>query len=187
MTPGTIIEMDGYALNTGVNHKGEPVDYLGSTSVVGRLVSFDDVRKPLRCKVRKVQVCVTEASTYFIVETDIEYTEEEQKILHRKYHAFGMGHINRIIHQELRPIEFFTQSYFFCDTTAFLQSKLQAMDNHHCFNIKKVVEKGHKDGVFMKVKTNSWPYVDIKFNKKRVKSWLKQNINRLKNKKYLLV
>lgn len=106
LTPGTIIEMDGYTQPNGLNHKGESDDFLKDTTITQRLISFGDVRPPLRCKVVRIRVCISDNKPYMLVDTDIEYSEKEQEILKTKYHAFNMRHINRIVHKEPEPVTY---------------------------------------------------------------------------------
>ena len=186
MTPGTIIEMDGYALSNGINHRGEEVDYLKHATVAPRLINYDDVRPPLRCTVRKVITTFTEGEPYFIIETDVEYSKREQKILRRKYHSFGLGHINRIVHKEPASVTYCFQLSCFCDLQNTLNNKLQALDPHHCFDLRAIVNKGVKDRVFFQSRITNWPFTETKYSKKRLMSWLKQNINRFKQKEYLI-
>ncbi len=185
-TPGTIIELDGYALTNGLNHNGEKAEYLKDATVTARLIGHDDVRPPLRCTVRKVITAITENGTYFIVETDVEYSKKEQEILRRKYHSFGLGHINRIIHKEPASILYEVQLTTFCNVQNTLVNMLQTIDPHHCFNLREIVNKGIKDRVFFQSRISNWPFTETKFSKKRLASWLKQNINRFKQKEYLL-
>ena len=186
LTPGTIIEMDGYTQPNGLNHKGESVDYPQDTTVTSRLISFGDVRPPLRCKVVRIRVVVSDTGPYMLVDTDLEYSEKEQEILKTKYHSFGLGHINRIVQKENVPVVYRYALFPFEDLTGVLYNRLQMLDNHHCFDLRAIVEKGVKDGVFHKTKTSCWPFVQAKYSKKRMIAWLKQNINRFKQKGYLM-
>lgn len=188
-TPGSVIEIDGYTLCTGVDHKGEKRDYLRNQTVLSRMPSFGDVRPPLRCKVRKVHTIVSDVYSglpYFIVETDVPYNEKERKLLRRDYHSFGLGHINRIIHKEPASVVYQINLSTLCEFSNMLITKLQSMDNHLCFELNAIVKKGVSDGVFRPYKTKEWPYTAIDYSKKRLASWLKQNINRFKQKKYLI-
>jgi hypothetical protein len=186
LTPGSIIEMDGYTLTNGINHKGEVAEYLKDTTVAARLIGFGDVRPPLRCKVTKIITCVTENQPYLIVQIDLEYSKKEQEILKSRYHSFGLGHINRIIHKEPAPVTYCFQLLAFGDVSNMLAAKIQKLDCHNCFDLRAIVEKGVKDGVFHKTKTPCWPFVQAKYSKKRMIAWLKQNINRFKQKDYLM-
>ena len=188
-TLGTVIEMDGYTLCNGLDHTGEKKDYLRDSTVQSRMPSFGDVRPPLRCKVRKVHTIVSDVYNnmpYFIVETDVPYSEKERRILRRDYHSFGLGHINRIIHKEPTSVVYQINLNTLCEFSNMLIAKLQSMDNHFCFELNAIVKKGISDGVFRPYKTKEWPYTAIDYSKKRLTSWLKQNINRFKQKKYLI-
>lgn len=194
-TPGTVIEMDGYTLCNGLDHTGEKKDYLRDSTVQSRMPSFGDVRPPLRCKVRKVHTIVSDTYSglpYFIVETDVPYNEKERKILRRDYHSFGLGHINRIIHKEPTSVVYQINLNTMCEFSNMLITKLESMDNYFCFELNAlvrlnaIVKKGVSDGVFRPYKTKEWPYIAIDYSKKRLASWLKQNINRFKQKKYLI-
>ena len=186
LTPGSIIEMDGYTLTNGINHKGEVAEYLKDTTVAARLIDFGDIRPPLRCKVTKIITCVTENQPYLIVQTDLEYSKKEQEILKSRYHSFGLGHINRIVQKENVPVVYRYALFPFEDLTVVLYNRLQMLDNHHCFDLRAIVEKGVKDGVFHKTKTPCWPFVQAKYSKKHMIAWLKQIINRFKQKGYLM-
>ncbi len=194
-TPGTVIEMDGYTLCNGLDHKGEKKDYLRDSTIQSRMPSFGDVRPPLRCKVRKVHTIVSDTYSglpYFIVETDVPYNEKERKLLRRDYHSFGLGHINRIIHKEPTSVVYQINLSTQCEFSNMLITKLESMDNYFCFELNAlvrlnaIVKKGVSDGVFRPYKTKEWPYIAIDYSKKRLASWLKQNINRFKQKKYLI-
>lgn len=186
LTPGTIIEMDGYTLTNGLNHKGEEAEYLKDTTVAARLIGFGDVRPPLRCKVTKVVTCISENQPYLIAQTDLEYSKKEQEILKIRYHSFGLGHINRIIHKEPEPVCCCFQLYTFGDLSAMVARKIQSLDRYTCFDLRAIVKKGIKDGVFYQSRVTGWPYTETKYSKKRLMNWLKQNINRFKHKDYLL-
>ena len=186
LTPGSIIEMDGYTLTNGINHKGEVAEYLKDTTVAARLIDFGDVRPPLRCKVTKIITCVTENQPYLIVQTDLEYSKKEQEILKSRYHSFGLGHINRIVHKEPEPVTYCFQLLVFGDLSNMLAAKIQKLDCHNCFDLSAIVRKGVKDGVFYQSRIIGWPYTETKYSKKRLMKWLRQNINRFKHKDYLL-
>lgn len=186
LTPGSIIEIDGYTLSSDINYKGEKINYPVNSTITQRHITQNDVRPPLRCAVRRVIITMSESETYIVVETDVEYSKKEQEILRLKYHAIGISHINRIIHKEPASTLYKVQINTFCDLHIVLANKLQTLDPYHCFDLRAIAIKGVKDKVFYQSRTTIWPFTETKYSKKRLSTWLKQNINRFKQKEYLL-
>ena len=171
LTPGSTIQIDEYTKGTGEN------------TIV--YCSTDD-QPPLVCKVRCVHVIHDTTKIHYLVETDIEYNECERKTLGEDYHVFSIAYVNKIIERINAPVKykwFRPLNYLYKD----MVDALFALAPHHEFYLPKVYKHLREKG-FFNLKECEYSYdgrlkcrLKNKKHKKKLREFLKKNINKLKS------
>ena len=192
LTVGSVIQMDGWTADTHIDCDGNVINhdpiYSPSCSTTIRFNGHvDDKRKPLVCKVKSIHVVCSGIPPYrtvdYLVETDAELNDREKDIFKERSHIFNIAHVTQILQRANAPVKYkwFVNSML----QGYVSSLLFKLSPGTSFNVVKIIEYAKKHGVCITPKgTNPNVYVG---KNKRLKRFLKQNINRFKSKEFLSI
>ena len=194
LTVGSTIQLDGWMVETDKDRNGElitneDVPYSYTTTATIRFThSQEDKRKPLVCKVRNIVAACSGFGNYFdinyLVETDLEYNEREKGVfITDQFHSFNIVHVTQILERANAPVKYnwITYAYRHDPIHKMLFDMCPGVDYFMPKIIDNLIEKGliyHPD--------KNRPYDYVIRNKKKLKAHLKRNINRFKQKGYLM-
>lgn len=191
LTVGSTIQMDGWTAENDKDSDGNVMEldpiYSPKTSATIRFSYKEDKRKPLVCKVKSIHAVCSGIPPYrtidYLVETDLELNEREAELFHERTHIFNITHVTDILQRVNAPVKYnWHINYMFQDYVNMLLFKLSPGTS---FNVVKIIEHAKKHGVVATPKgANRNVFVG---KNKRLKKFIKQNINRFKQKKYLVV
>ena len=184
LTEGSTVELDGWTSQTDIDNVGKSSHTYSDTSITTRFTGeiVSDVRKPLVCKVRQIHAIKDEFEITYYVETDLKYNKREQEVFRELYHVFGIPHISKILKRENKPVKY---KWFINDfaCTNLVKGILFSMCPHYNFNLRKVIEYATKQGMFQITRckySGKFKFSGKPRNKKKLKQFLKRNINRFK-------
>ena len=196
LTVGSTIQLDGWTAETNKDRNGEiiitdsdPI-YPDLVTVTIRFThSQEDKRKPLVCKVRNIVAACSGFGNYFdinyLVETDLEYNEREKGVFTTdQFHSFNIVHVTQILERANAPVNYKWVTY------AYRHDPIHKMLFDMCpgvdYFMPKILDNLKEKGLICHPDKNR-PYDYVVRNKKKLKAYLKRNINRFKAFKYPVI